>query len=127
MKNKVTRRPRKIKIKDAEYKVKAKKNFYGFKKHKKALKKEKLHGRIDFNKELVEVEEVQPTDEMIDTVIHEVMHGIVREWPIEVDGRKEERFVTELANGLTSVFIDNPKLVGWMHERILAILAARNV
>jgi len=49
--------------------------------------------------------------------MHEILHAIVYQWNIDI-GDKEETIVNGLANGLTTVFVDNPKLVDYLKAKI---------
>ena len=117
-------RPRKVKIKDTEYQFVPQENLHCFIKRKprnktqKVTKRQKLYGMIDYNKQVIQLESLQPTKEMVDTIIHEIFHGIIKEYEIPLDGRKEERFVRDLATGITEVLHDNPKLMAWIKERL---------
>jgi len=51
------------------------------------------------------------------TLMHEILHAIVYQWNIDI-GDKEETIVNGLANGLTTVFVDNPKLVDYLKAKI---------
>ena len=43
------------------------------------------------------------------TLIHEILHAIVYQWNMELEEKDEEKLVNGLANGLTTIFVDNPK------------------
>ena len=47
------------------------------------------------------------------TLLHEIIHAIVYQWNIDV-GEKEETIV----NGLTTVLVDNPKLIDYLKKNI---------
>lgn len=115
----MARRPHKVKIGDNEYKVVSRK----YKSWSK--KKTRTFGQIGYNKNVIEINKDQKNGiwngqsvEEVDTVIHEILHGVVSEYEINVDGRKEEKWVTLMANGLTDVLLKNPNLVAWLKERI---------
>lgn len=117
-------RPRKVKIKDTEYQIVPQDDLHCFIKRKvrnkksRVTKRQKLYGQIDYNKQIIQLEALQPTKEMVDTVIHEIFHGIIKEYEIQLDGRKEERFVRDLATGITDVLHNNPKLTAWIKKRL---------
>lgn len=117
-------RPRKVKIKDTDYKLASQDDLHCFIKRKvrnqkaSIKKRQKLYGQIDYNKQLIQLEALQPTKEMVDTIIHEIFHGIIKEYEIPLDGRKEERFVRDLATGITDVLQNNPKLTAWIKKRL---------
>ena len=51
------------------------------------------------------------------TLLHEIIHSIVYQWNIDV-GEKEETIVNGLTNGLTTVLVDNPKLIDYLKKNI---------
>lgn len=113
--------PRKVQIGENKYEIKTRK----YKAWSK--KKGKTFGQITYSKNLIEVNKDQTGDRTftnpelakMDTVIHEILHGIVAEYEVGVDGRKEERWVTLLANGLTDVLKKNPNLIEWIKQQAL--------
>lgn len=52
------------------------------------------------------------------TILHEIMHGIIYQWNMELDDKVEETVVSGLANGLTTVFVDNPQLLDYLRLKI---------
>jgi len=52
------------------------------------------------------------------TLIHEILHAIVYQWGIELDDKDEERICNTIANGLTTVFIDNPSLLSYLQKQL---------
>ena len=52
------------------------------------------------------------------TILHEIMHAIIYQWNIELDEKVEELVVNGLSNGLTTVLVDNPKLMDYFKEKI---------
>lgn len=102
----MARRPKKIKINETDYKVISRSKRWG--------KAQKAYGQITYDKKLIEITEGQTPQEYLDTVIHEVMHGIIEEYEVAMDKRKEEKFVTKISNHLTDVLKKNPKLLDWI-------------
>jgi len=58
---------------------------------------------------------MKPLEE-VDTLIHEIVHGIEVAYRIRIP----ERTVGLIAHGLTQLFRDNPQLLDWIAERITA-------
>ena len=52
------------------------------------------------------------------TMLHELLHGIIYQWSIELGEKEEEHLVNALSNGLTTVLVDNPKLMDYFKEKI---------
>jgi len=52
------------------------------------------------------------------TILHELLHGIIYQWDIELGEKEEEHLVNALSNGLTAVFVDNPNLMDYLKLKI---------
>jgi len=52
------------------------------------------------------------------TLIHEILHAVVYQWGIELDDKDEERICNTIANGLTTVFVDNPSLLSYLQKQL---------
>ncbi len=52
------------------------------------------------------------------TIIHECLHAIIYQWNMDLEEKVEESVVNGLANGLTTIFVDNPKLMDYFKEKI---------
>ena len=52
------------------------------------------------------------------TLIHECLHAIIYQWNMDLDEKVEELVVSGLANGLTTIFVDNPKLMDFLKDKI---------
>ena len=52
------------------------------------------------------------------TLIHEILHAIVYQWGIELDDKDEERICNTIANGLTTVVVDNPSLLSYLQKNL---------
>ena len=52
------------------------------------------------------------------TIIHECLHAIIYQWNMDLEEKVEELVVNGLANGLTTIFVDNPKLMDFLKEKI---------
>ena len=48
--------------------------------------------------------------EVVDSIIHEVLHGLFAMFDIKMEEQEEEHVVSALATGLTTVMKDNPDL-----------------
>jgi Zn-dependent peptidase ImmA (M78 family) len=56
-------------------------------------------------------------DRKVNILIHELLHALYERYGLE-DGEKEEAVVESLANGLSALFKDNPKLVDYIKEGV---------
>ena len=52
------------------------------------------------------------------TILHEILHAVIYQWNIELGDKEEEHLVSALSNGLTTVLVDNPKLMDYFKEKI---------
>ena len=68
-------------------------------------------GSIDYNKKLIlinsELQDIQGQEE---TLLHEIVHGIVYERNFSYEKNDDETITDELARGLHQLIRDNPKL-----------------
>lgn len=58
-----------------------------------------------------------PDEEVVNTLIHEVLHALYWSRGIE-EGDSEERLVGSMADGLTEVIVRNPHLLDWIYDRL---------
>ena len=105
----MARRPKKITINETDYKVVTRSKKWGIDKE--------AYGQITYSRKMIEIADGQTPQEYLDTVIHEVVHGIIEEYGVEMDRRKEEKFVTQFSNSLTDVLKKNPNFVAWLNEQ----------
>jgi hypothetical protein len=57
----------------------------------------------------------QKRSEIVNTILHELLHGVVYMFDINFrNSREEEKVVRKIANGLHTVFKDNPEFVEWL-------------
>tara|TARA_R110002074_G_scaffold287858_1_gene459605 strand:+ start:742 stop:1068 length:327 start_codon:yes stop_codon:yes gene_type:complete len=52
----------------------------------------------------------------VNTLVHEILHGIMYQYGLELEEKQEEHIVTVLSNGLTQVFVDNGQFVDWIKK-----------
>ena len=61
----------------------------------------------------------QTPPELVNTILHELLHAIFEDRVVGlVSDRNEETIVNALANGLMSVFVDNPQLLNFIQNNI---------
>ena len=58
------------------------------------------------------------TNSISNTFIHEILHAIIYQWGIDLDEKEEERICNILANGLTTVIVDNSWLLPYLQKHI---------
>jgi len=105
----MARRPNKIRINETDYKIVSRSKQWG--------EKTSTMGQITYHKQMIEVADGQTAHDLLDTIIHEVMHGIIEEYKVKMDHRKEEKFVTTISNHLTDVLKKNPRFVEWLSQQ----------
>ena len=75
------------------------------------------HGQFFAKEGIIGYTEEEKGISHANTLLHEILHAIVYQWNIEL-GDKEEPVVNGLTNGLTTVFVDNPKLMDYLKDKI---------
>lgn len=70
------------------------------------------HGACDSDELVISVDSTKPTEQIKNTLLHEILHAVWYVWGLNKPN--EEAAVNALANGLQTVFRDNPKLIEWM-------------
>ena len=75
------------------------------------------HGQFFAKEGIIGYTEEEKGISHANTLLHEILHAIVYQWNIEL-GDKEEPVVNGLTNGLTTVLVDNPKLIDYFKEKI---------
>ncbi|MFN4975282.1 MAG: hypothetical protein ACK5GV_08565 [Bacteroidota bacterium] len=74
-------------------------------------------GMCKVDKSLIEYCKEQSQPEIVNTIIHEILHAVVYMFDIDFDtAKKEECLVTKMANGLHTLILDNPELLKWLVE-----------
>lgn len=107
----MARRPRKVIIGDNDYKLVSRSKAWG--------ERHDAMGMFHYERPLIELADHGSDGlELVNTVIHEILHGIIHEYEIEMDGRIEERLVRCLSEGLTDVCKENPNLLEWVRLRL---------
>ena len=46
------------------------------------------------------------------------LHSIIYQWHIDLEDKEEEKLVSGIANGLTTVFVDNIELMDYLKTKI---------
>lgn len=86
---------------------------------KKSIEKAGAFGDIEFNDPVINVYGNQTGYELTNSVWHEILHGVNYVFAIKFkNAREEERCVRHMANALTTVFRDNPKLLQWTMKNL---------
>lgn len=59
----------------------------------------------------------QKRSEIVNTILHEILHGVVYMFDINFrSARDEERVVRKMANGLHTILKDNPHFLEWIMQ-----------
>lgn len=79
--------------------------------------KNKAVGLCAVEKSLIEYCKEQSDSEIVNTIIHEILHAVIYIFDVEFDTvKKEEYVVKKLANGLQTLLIDNPEFLSWLMQ-----------
>lgn len=101
--------PKRIKIGYSEFKLIPRSNAWG--------KRNKAFGDCAPDQAKIQFDSSQKKSELVNTIIHETLHGIVYMFDIEFrTSRDEERVIRKMANGLHTVFRDNPNFLQWIMQ-----------
>ncbi len=76
------------------------------------------HGQFFSKEGIIGYTEEEKGVSHANTILHEVFHAIIYQWHIELDEKVEETVVHGLANGLTTIFVDNPELMDYLKFKI---------
>jgi hypothetical protein len=104
--------PKKIKIGYSEFKLIPRSNQWG--------KRNKALGDCLPEAARIQFDSSQRRNELVNTILHETLHGIVYMFDINFKNMKEEeKVVRKMANGLHTVFKDNPNFLEWILQQNL--------
>lgn len=81
------------------------------------------YGEFFQREEAIGIAGDQSGSQLVNTLLHEIMHGIVYQYNLSFDGGKdtqEEALANVMTNGLMAVFVDNPWLLPWIQKEIKA-------
>lgn len=99
--------PKKIKIGYSEFKIIPRSNEWG--------KRNKAFGDCSPEQAKIQYDVTQKRTELVNTILHETLHGIVYMFDINFkNSREEEKVIRKIANGLQTVFKDNPQFLEWI-------------
>lgn len=70
-----------------------------------------LHGKCDNSAHKIKIYEGGPQNEIANTIIHEILHAGWYSYGIGLSDKEEERIVSALANCITDVVKNNPRLI----------------
>lgn len=95
--------------------MKSKKVKTGYKEYE-IIKKQQVielpndcYGKIDYDKEIIEISNRFNQKQQNQTFLHELVHGIFEKLDLH-DLRQDERIVNQLATALYEVILDNPHI-----------------
>lgn len=71
-------------------------------------------GECDYVIKRIHVDPSYAPVEQADTLLHEILHGVVWGMKLGLSPSKEEKIVCALASGLTAVLQDNPQLRAYL-------------
>lgn len=80
-------------------------------------KRNKAYGVCSPDESRIEYDSSLKKCELVNTILHETLHGIVYMFDINFRSmQEEENVVRKLANGLHTVFRDNPAFLEWIKQ-----------
>lgn len=77
-------------------------------------------GGFDSKEEKITYSKDHPSQlELVNTIIHENLHAVGDYFGMVFENEEmEEHYVKAFANGLTSLFVDNPEFLDWVYSSI---------
>lgn len=103
--------PNRIKIGYATFKIIPRSKYWG--------KRKKAAGQMEATINRISYDTSQNVHELPNTIVHEILHAINYVFSINYkNNREEEKIVNAIANGLCTVFVDNPIFLDWLKYRI---------
>ena len=103
--------PKKVKIGYIFYKIKAATEDY--------VETAKIAAELSVDKEQILFDKKLSINQLVNALIHEVVHGIIDNWGIQFPNNEAEEIFTEaFANGWTTVFLDNQEFITWLNDEL---------
>ena len=103
--------PKKVKIGYLDFKINPKTRKWGT--------RHKALGMIVPESKNISYDKTQNVCELPNTILHEILHGIAYVFDINFPNDNiEEKIIWKMANGLCTVFKDNPSLLEWIQYRL---------
>lgn len=56
--------------------------------------------------------------EVVDSILHEVLHGVIHMFALDIGPEEEEQLVSAVATGITTVMKDNPDLMPALQDML---------
>lgn len=77
-------------------------------------------GSVQYDQHLIILQDRQHPRDLMDTLVHELLHVIANDHALFEDEDLEERVVSAMASGLIQMLVRNPHLLAYLKERINA-------
>ena len=77
-----------------------------------------LHGQFLTSEGVIALSSAEDSVSHANTFIHEILHAVIYQWGIDLEEKEEEKICNSLANGLTTVIVDNPWLLPYLQKHI---------
>lgn len=74
---------------------------------------EDIQGDFHYKNQIIRYDLLLTHDELVSTIYHEIFHGVDYFYDLDLPESKEEKVTNVHANGLTTIFKDNPALIVW--------------
>ena len=79
---------------------------------------EEIFGDFSYINSRIRIEKNLKGQSLVDTLLHEIGHGIFAVYQLKGNKDSEERTVSVMATGYTQVFRDNEWLLPWMKKNL---------
>ena len=74
-------------------------------------------GSVQYDRHLIILQDRQHPRDLMDTLVHELLHVIANDYGLFEDEDHEERVVSAMASGLIQILVRNPHLIPYLTER----------
>ena len=77
------------------------------------------YGEFFQREQVIGIDGNQTGLQLVNTLLHEIMHGIIYQYGMKLDGDadvREETLVNVITNGMCQVYVDNPWLLPWIQK-----------
>jgi Zn-dependent peptidase ImmA (M78 family) len=80
--------------------------------------KKKIFGEFHCDKNEITLDKSLDTQQLLNTIIHEINHLLCDEYKLELSAKAEELVCNSLANGMCHILYQNPELLEFLYKSL---------
>ena len=80
--------------------------------------KKKIFGEFHCDKNEITLDKSLDTQQLLNTIIHEINHLLCDEYKLELSAKAEELVCNSLANGMRHILYQNPELLEFLYKSL---------